>query len=425
MLFFLQFRLDPEAFVVDGILSRFLKTFFPEVQSTRLQEQRENLRHRLEQLQRRKVSETSNALEFQSKCSDNSLGSAPCDSSRSLQEENGLSRIAKQLLPSTATESTETFVYCTGIKDDSPRFLVESSQCCPDCPAPSAMDAKLIADGYAEKEVPEPLASQRYCCSSWLLNSAALKQRASQYLSDSTEDTSDWAVLEDTASQHPVRGISLTNGVAVDNERPMCRHQLNVKRGKPADVERFAFTNASLASSFSPTHAHVAGSPKTVLENNTKRLPCFASLTASVSNDGLSQPGLESFADQVVSFLLSDYESRCGNPLPSSQHHNDASDSASPTLSKEFDQQDTRWAPIPREIPFFKADDARLVNASSALDDDSVLPPITSYALPQWDSYLGTNSMPRHLDAYALSGAHEPIQNYNEGKVNFFFVIER
>ncbi|XP_053990951.1 uncharacterized protein LOC128883023 isoform X2 [Hylaeus volcanicus] len=51
------FPLDPNAFVVDGILQRFLKTFFPKTQSSQLREHRETLRQKLRQLRHQQINE--------------------------------------------------------------------------------------------------------------------------------------------------------------------------------------------------------------------------------------------------------------------------------------------------------------------------------------------------------------------------------
>lgn len=91
------FPLDPEAFEVDGILSRFLRDFFPEDQSARMEEQKENLRQRLEVVQRQQ--------EEQRRCLNASVGN-----------DNGLASL------SSVVEETD------------------NHHCCPDC----------IIDGHEE-----------------------------------------------------------------------------------------------------------------------------------------------------------------------------------------------------------------------------------------------------------------------------------
>lgn len=301
------FPLDPEAFVVDGILSRFLKTFFPEVQSSRLREQRESLRHRLTQLQQRQLRETDEkqkSLEDQEK---GAVGDIPLESRgavsfygdhASLQSTDKLSPLSP-----SSTRSTETSLLRDGITQ-SPEVLMESSHCCPDC---------SLATVGKEAEEENVWGAARGCVSSsWLLNSAALNKTATQYLTD----------VEGSDCHNKV----LLNGVTysapqphTDTQRLMCRHQWNVKQGKPADVERFAFTSVMSSASFREQSGNKAAG---VLSSAGEALThSFQSPTAQTVSDCSQQPWLESFVDQVVSSLLSETGDGSRDPHQHSREH--------------------------------------------------------------------------------------------------------
>lgn len=205
------FPLDPEAFEVDGILRRFLRDFFPEDQSAREMEQKENLRQRIEDVHRKQEEEL-----------------------ESTEEDDEDQRRSDSLTPHKLMEEDEE-----GSSVFTPDADDNNHHCCPDC----------IEDGN-ESGTPKSTGLSPSCKHvSSSSSSPPIMQRAaaSQLNGPLIRSAAEW--LNSNRDCQPGRSLE---AAAVNNNnlggigrqwKACCRHELNVKQGKPGDVDHIAFTS--------------------------------------------------------------------------------------------------------------------------------------------------------------------------------------
>lgn len=257
------FPLDPEAFEVDGILSRFLRDFFPEDQSVRLKEQRENLRQRLEVVQRHqeqrcKVEDELDVVDL--------ILSEPMDE---LQESDH-----HHCCPDCSIESDISECHHIGQQHDS---LVKLSTL-----TPPTINAPLI------------------------------------------RTASEWLNAQDLEPEKTSRSSSSKNH---KKSQKGCRHELNVKQGKPSDVDRLAFSRPkihSYISTSSPTLESPSSEVPVIPQNFTSGTIRSVSSTTSCASLGSStsackvviEPEVDKVVDSVVAALLNETPHRSPSPSP-------------------------------------------------------------------------------------------------------------
>lgn len=292
------FPLDPEAFEVDGILSRFLRDFFPEDQSARMEEQKENLRQRLEVVQRQQ--------EEQRRCLNASVGN-----------DNGLASL------SSVVEETD------------------NHHCCPDC----------IIDGHEESISTEFSTRPTVALFDSLTKLSLASPTCTTLNGPLIRCAAEWLSSQDRDPGKTTHTKKHLKG---------CCHELNVKQGKPSDVDHLAFTSSTQGTSssepspafFSPSFTATLELPFTPTTSSTSKLLCSVPPSPNARTGSIrpafSSAGYASYAssnshaqigsvdtdrtviDSVVAALL------CESPLSNSTPNTSSSSGSNSDDQRDF-----------------------------------------------------------------------------------------